>query len=75
MMRRRCIIKLRRTQIIFILFVVIFTTLEIRRTLMLMRTAIIVVVAQCVLNIPRRELVQLFFLIKDDDGDVDRAKY
>lgn len=41
---------------------------------MFVRTTIVLVPANCLIDVTRRELVQLLVVAKDDNGDIDGAE-
>jgi len=61
--------------LLFILIVKVLLPREVLGALMLMSAAIILISADSLVNVARRELVQLLVVTENDDGYVDGAEY
>lgn len=63
-----------RGGIALVVLVVISATVEVRRSFVLVRPAMIGISCDQLSHVARRVLVQLLVLAEDEDGDIDRAK-
>jgi hypothetical protein len=73
---RRVRFGMRRSHVLLVIIVVVSSVLlaiEVFWSLMLMCAAIVLISADGLVDISRRELVELLVVTENDDGDVDRA--
>lgn len=67
-----------RANVLIVIIVVVprlFLAVEVLRSLVLMCAAIISMSVDCVVDVARRELVELLVVTENDDGDIDGTKH